>query len=562
MSRRLVVRGGTVVDGTGMPGFTADVEVTDGRITGVGRIDVSGAEVLDADGLVVAPGFVDIHTHYDAQLHFEPTASPSSWHGVTTVAIGNCGFSLAPCKSEDVAWTAKMLSRVEGMSEDALLAGVTFTGGGMGDFLANLDGKVGVNVVAYTGHCALRRWVMGEAASERSASVDEIAAMAALLARSLDEGSIGLSTSQLDIHVDHEGRPVPSNLATLEEMEALAAVLGARSQGAIEIFPRTFVPGVDAADEHLILRLSELSGKAVHGNVLGYFHAAPDGWRRNLAVAQQAAARGLRYYPMLVLNPKGVHFAFDSTFIFDEYPTWRSTLTLPTAERIAALSNPSVRATLRAELADRSLGSLAFAWDEVQVVWVASDALGVAQGRDVAAIAQERGVDPLDAMLDLACADGLRTNFAIRRKTSADERAVIDELVGHPLLMPGSSDGGAHLLTFCGADYTTRLIAEHVPDRLSIEQAVQKLTFAPATSLGLWDRGLIRPGMAGDLTVFDPARVAVGAVEMRHDFPTGAARLVFGADGYAATIVNGAIVVRDGQTTDAVTNGTVIRAGR
>jgi N-acyl-D-aspartate/D-glutamate deacylase len=386
--------------------------------------------------------------------------------------------------------------------------------------------------------------------------------MADLLRRSLDEGSIGLSTSQLDIHVDHEGRPVPSNLATHDELEALAAVLAERSQGAIEIFPRTFVPGVDDADAQLVLRLSELSGKPVHGNVLGYFHAAPDGWRRNLAVAEQAAARGLRYYPMLVVNPKGVHFAFDSTFIFDEYPTWRSTLTLPMHERTAALGDPGVRATLRAELADRSLGSLAFSWDEIQVVWTATDSLRAAQGRDVAALAAERGTDPMSAMLDLACADELRTNFAIRRRTSADERAVIDQLVSHPLLLPGSSDGGAHLLTFCGADYTTRLIAEHVPDRLTIEQAVQKLSFAPATSLGLWDRGLIRPGMAGDLVVFDPARVAVGAVEMRDDFPTGAARLVFGAAGYAATVVNGTVVVRDGVPTGATTAGTVIRGGR
>ncbi len=265
---------------------------------------------------------------------------------------------------------------------------------------------------------------------------------------------------------------------------------------------------------------------------------------------------------MLVLNPKGVHFAFDSTFIFDEYPTWRATLTRPIPERIAALGRHDVRATLRTELADRSMGSLAFEWDEVVVVWAASELLRDTAGRDIASIAAARGVDPLDAMLDIACDDELRTNFAIRRKTSADERAVIDQLVTHPLLMPGSSDGGAHLLTFCGADYPTRLIAEHVPERLSIEQAVQKLSFAPATSLGLWDRGLIRPGMAGDLVVFDPARVAVGAVEMRHDFPTGAARLVFGAEGYAATIVNGTVVVRDGRPTGAATAGTVIRAGR
>jgi N-acyl-D-aspartate/D-glutamate deacylase len=558
MADRLVVRGGTVVDGTGMPAFTADVEVTDGRITRVGRFDAGDARTIEADGLVVAPGFIDLHTHYDAQLHFEPTASPSSWHGVTTVAIGNCGFSLAPSKPEDVAWTAKMLSRVEGMSEQALLAGVTYAGGPMSAFLANLDGKVAVNVLAYAGHCAIRRWVMGEAASERAATTDEITQMVAVLEQALDDGAVGLSTSQLDIHVDHEGRPVPCNFATRTEIETLAAALSTRSSGAISFFPRTFVPGLDADDAELVERMSQLSGKPVHGNVLGYFHAAPDGWRRNLRVAEALAAKGLRYYPMLVLNPKGVHFAFDSTFIFDEYPTWRPVLTLPMPDRIDALASPEMRATLRAELADRALGSLAFAWDEIQVVWTASDALRAQQGRDIAAIAHERGVDPFDAMLDLAVADGLRTNFAIRRKTSADERDVIDQLVAHPLLMPGSSDGGAHLLTFCGADYTTRLIAEHVPERLTIEQAVAKLSFAPAVSLGLLDRGLIRPGMAGDLVVFDPDRVAVGAVEMRHDFPTGAARLVFGAEGYHATIVNGRPIVLDGEATGEIP-GQVIR---
>jgi N-acyl-D-aspartate/D-glutamate deacylase len=561
MNDRLVVRGGTVVDGTGMPAFTADVEVTNGRITRVGRFDAGDARVVEADGLVVAPGFIDLHTHYDAQLHFEPTASPSSWHGVTTVVVGNCGFSLAPSKPDDVAWTAKMLSRVEGMSEDALLAGVTYAGGPMSAFFDNLEGTISVNMAAYAGHCAIRRWVMGEAASERVATPDEIAQMVTVLEQALDDGAVGLSTSQLDIHVDHEGRPVPCNFATRTEIETLAATLSTRSSGAISFFPRSFIPGLDADDAALVEAMSRLSGKPVHGNVLGYFHSAPEGWRRNLHIAETLAAKGLRYYPMLVLNPKGVHFAFDSTFIFDEYPTWRPTLTLPFAERMAALSSPSVRDTLRRELDDRTLGSLAFAWDEIQVVWTASDALRANQGRDVASIAREKGIDPLDAMLDLAVADGLRTNFAIRRKTSADERAVIDQLVDHPLLMPGSSDGGAHLLTFCGADYTTRLIAEHVPERLTIEQAVNKLSFAPAVSLGLLDRGLLRPGMAGDLVVFDPSRIAVGAVEMRHDFPTGAARLVFGAEGYHATIVNGRPIVLDGETTGEIP-GHVIRMHR
>jgi len=558
-SRRVVVRGGRVVDGSGMPAFVADVEIVDGRIRQVGRVDGAGAEVIDADGLVVAPGFVDIHTHYDAQLQFEPTASPSTWHGVTTVAIGNCGFSLAPCHPGDVGWTSRMLSRVEGMSEEALAAGVSFAGGSMGDFLAGLDGRVGVNVMAYVGHCALRRYVMGAAASERVATADEIAAMCRLLARSLDEGAIGVSTSQLDIHSDHEGKPVPSNLAAHDELEALASVLAHRTSGAIEIFPRSFVPGLDDDDRRLVLRLAQLSGKPVHGNVLGYFHAAPDGWRRNIAVAEEARALGLRYFPMLVVNPKGVHFAFDSTFIFDEYTTWRAVLTRPDAQRRMLLADPSTRAVLRAELADPTRGALAFDWDEVQVV-AGAQPDGRRDGRTVAALAADAGVEPLDAMLDLALAEDLQTMFAIRRKTSAEERAVIDELVTHPLVIPGSSDGGAHLLTFCGTDYTTRLLTECVPGRLSLEHAVSRLSFVPAATMGLWDRGLVRPGMAGDLVVFDPDRLGVRPVRMVHDFPTGAGRLVFDADGYAATIVNGRTVVRDGVATGELP-GTVLRAG-
>ena len=559
MSERLVVRGGLVVDGSGLPGFLADVEVVDGRIAAIGRVEGAGAEVVDADGLVVAPGFIDIHTHYDAQLQFEPTASPSSWHGVTTVAVGNCGFSLAPCHPADVRWTLDMLSRVEGMSADALAAGVSFGGGSMADFLAGLDGAVGVNVMAYAGHCALRRYVMGEAASEREATAGEIADMQTLLRQCLADGAVGLSTSQLDIHVDHEGRPVPSNLASHAELEALAAVLAEVAVGALEIFPRSFLPGVDEGDWELLLRLAELSGKPVHGNVLGFFASAPDGWRRNLELAREARRRGLRYHPMLVLNPKGVHFSLDSTFIFDEYLTWRAVLTLPMPERMARLADPEVRAALAADL--EGAGSLALQWQEVSVAATRDNANRGLIGRSIAQIAAERaGADPLAVMIDLALSEDLATMFAIRRDTVAAERAVIDELVGDPLLMPGSSDGGAHLLTFCGADYTTRLLTESVPGRLSLEQAVSRLTFAPASTMGLWDRGLLRPGMAADLVLFDPDRLAVRPVRMVHDLPAGAGRLVFDAEGYVATIVNGRVLMRDGVATGELP-GQVLRAG-
>jgi N-acyl-D-aspartate/D-glutamate deacylase len=562
VTKRVVVKGGRVVDGSGLPGFTADVEMCDGRITAVGRVPVGDAQVIDADGLVVAPGFVDVHTHYDAQLHFEPSASPSSWHGVTTVVIGNCGFSLAPAKTADVPWLLRMLSRVEGMSETALTAGVSFAGGSMGDFLDGLDGRIGVNVAAYAGHAALRRFVMGEEASHRGATQDEIAAMCELLRESLDDGAIGLSTSQLELHRDHEGNPVPCNLATREELVALSHVLGDSPRGAIEIFPRTFGErdGYDDDDAELLLQMAEASAKPIHGNVLGTFPASPDGWRRNLAVAERAAARGLRIYPMLVLNPKGVHFSLDSTFIFDEYPTWRAVLTSPMHNRIDRLTDAAFRTRLAAELADPSLGSLNLSWHEVVVVATRDEAHRKLEGRSVADIAADRGMSGIDAMLDLAVAERLETMFAIRRNIAERERAVIEQLVDHPMLMAGSSDGGAHLLTFCGADYTTRLLTDWVPAPLTLERAIAKLTFLPAMSMGLWDRGLIRPGMAGDLVVLEPDRLAVGAVRMARDFPAGASRLVFPSTGYHATLVNGEVATRDGESIGA-RSGHVLRGG-
>ncbi len=563
MTHRLVVRGGRVVDGTGMAGFTADVEVTEGRITAVGRVPTAGAEVIDATGLVVAPGFVDIHTHYDAQLHFEPSASPASWHGVTTVAFGNCGFSVAPATAEDVGWLCQMLSRVEGMSDQALAAGVSFGGGSLGDFFAGLDGQIAVNAASYVGHAAVRRGVMGEAASERAATGDEIEAMAAVVRRSMEEGAIGFSSSQLVLHRDHLGRPVPPNLAAPEELIALSGVLAEFGWGAISFFPKTFANpgGMDAEDQALLRAMAQASGKPIHGNVLGYFSSSPEGWRANLDFAEQLNREGHRYYPMLVVNPKGVYFSFDNTFLFDEYDAWREVLLLPERERKVALADPGVRARLGANLADPDAGSLAVDWDELLVATPALESNAGLADRTLADIAAATGRQPLDVMLDLTIDEDLRTLFAIRRKTADRERAVIEAVLDHPLIMVGSSDGGAHLLTFCGADYTTRLLTNYVPDTLSLERAVAKLTSVPATALGLWDRGLIRPGFAGDLVLFDPDRLAVGPIQMVNDFPAGTARLVFPSEGYVATIVNGRIVVEDGKATGE-RSGTILRGGQ
>ena len=307
--------------------------------------------------------------------------------------------------------------------------------------------------------------------------------------------------------------------------------------------------------------MAEVSGKPIHGNVLGYFSSSPEGWKNNMAFAEDLNRRGYRFHPMLVVNPKGVFFSFDNTFLFDEYDRWREVLVLPQEERTRQLADPAVRAALGANLADPTAGSLAFSWDEVRVATPRDAANAGLADRTIEEIAAERGADPLDTMLDLAISEDLETLFTIRRKTGAQEQAVIEELIDHPMIMIGSSDGGAHLLTFCGSDYTTRLLTNFVPGSLSLERAVAKLTSVPATALGLWDRGLIRPGFAGDLVLFDPARLAVSPVQLVNDFPAGTSRLVFPAEGYHATIVNGRVVVEDGKATGE-RSGQVLRGGQ
>jgi N-acyl-D-aspartate/D-glutamate deacylase len=279
MTFDLVIRGGRVVDGTGMPGFSADVAIQDGRIARIGRVAEGAKREIDADGAVVAPGFIDVHTHYDVQLDWDPIASPSCYHGVTTVLTGNCGFTLAPAKPEDVPWLAAMLSRVEGMSKEALAAGFRFGGGSFADFWARHDGRIGVNAGGYVGHCAVRRWVMGDDASEREALPGEIAAMQELVRDAMREGALGFSTSQIDIHVGDDGREVPSNHASAEEVVALCAVLAEFDHGAIEVIPRSFAEGYDAKDREMLLEMYRVSGKPIELNILTRTPAHPMGWQ-------------------------------------------------------------------------------------------------------------------------------------------------------------------------------------------------------------------------------------------------------------------------------------------
>ncbi len=560
----LIVRGGTVVDGTGAPARTADVGVLGGRVVTVGQIedgkvDGSAARELDADGLLVTPGFVDIHTHYDAQLHWDPTASPASWHGVTTLLTGNCGFTIAPSKPEDVPWLLQMLSRVEGMSSDALATGVSFTGGGIGDFLDGLDGRVGVNVGANVGHCAVRRYAMGDDASERVATDDEIAMMVELVRGAMRDGAIGFTSSQLELHVAHDGRGVPSNHAAPEELLALAGVLKEFGRGSIEFIPRTFLEGYSEDDRALIRGMAEASGRPVHLNTLTMMPHAPDGWARSLEFAEDAADAGIELHPMFASNRQGAHFSLDNTFLFDEMPSFRETLTLPAAERNERLRDPALREQMRKEIADPSGRSFVFVWQVLRVETVVHERNRTWLDKSVTEVAAAMGADPLDAFLDLSLDEDLQTQFVLAAPPDERRRDATRRMINSPVVMAGSSDGGAHLLSFCGADYTTRLLTEWVPDTLTLEQAVARLTSIPARASGIANRGVLAEGAAADILLIEQDRLSTpDSPRYVRDFPADSGRYVVDAEGYRAVIVNGETLLEDGKWTGA-TPGELLR---
>jgi len=557
MTADLLIKGGRVVDGTGHGGYTADVEIIDGRISRIGRITDAARQVIDADGLVVTPGFIDIHTHYDAQLYFEPTASPSSWHGVTTVLTGNCGFTLAPSKPGDVPWLVNMLSRVEGMSYDALIEGVAFRGGSFASYLDGLDGRLGVNMALFAGHAPIRRAVMGAAASERAATAAEIEHMVVMLRQAMREGAVGFSTSQLDIHADHEGKPVPPNLAEANELIALSKVLGEFDQGIIEFLPRSGSEGYSPADRALMRAMCVASAKPMNVNPLTRFPANPEAWRVSLDFVEEAQREGHRIHPMFMVNIKGIHFALESTFVLDEMLSFRRVLTLPFDERVVALRDPATRQQLHREFADPTGRSLIFGWDEVKIASASDPAHHEWIGRSVADLAKRDGVDGLDWLIDAALSEQLETVFVWERKPDPLITETTHAIIRHPLTMAGSSDGGAHLQTFCGADYTTRLFTDMVPGVLSLEQAVSRLTLQPAVLHGLWDRGMLRPGAYADINVLDPQELGVEPIRFARDFPTGASRLIFGARGYHQMVVNGELLMDGGKHTGALPGRTL-----
>ncbi len=543
MAHDLVIKGGTVVDGTGAPGRVADVAVDGGHIAGVGE-GLNGKRVLEADGHVVTPGFIDIHTHYDAQVFWDPGLTPSRYHGVTTVVAGNCGFSIAPVRPDGMGIIGRTLQHVEDMSLDTLTVGVpwdefeTF-----GSYLDAVERHgVGLNYGCYVGHTAVRLYVMGdEAAYERAATADELAAMAQVVAEAMDAGAIGFATSASPTHNGDQGRPVPSRLADLDELRALLEPLRAAGRGVAALLPG----GVISHDE--MFALQRHIGRPFTWTALLTLAGIP--YHTAVVEAHDAArADGVDVWPQVSGRPLVFQMNMEEPFTFNSRPAFAALMGGPRPERLAAYRDPSWRATALEELSGRG-GGLPVQWASLAIA--ESPNRPDLVERKVMDLAEEQGVSPLDVMLDISLADDLETRFLSVLANNDPEG--IAWLLPRDGVLLGLADSGAHVSQLCDACFATDLLGHWVRDKevMALERAVHKLTAEPAAVYGMDDRGVIEAGRAADLVVFDPDTVAPGPLRRVRDFPADGERLT--ADqpsGMRHTLVNGVPILLDGTPVD------------
>jgi len=562
----LLIRDAEIVDGTGAPAFHGDVGISDGRITAVGDIDDLATKTVDAQGLTLTPGFVDLHTHYDAQLFWDPTASPSLQHGVTTVFGGNCGFTLAPVAADQQDYLTRMLARVEGMPLEALRAGLDWQWASFGDWLNRFDGRIAVNAGFLVGHSALRLAAMGEDAVGGQATPAQVERMVELLHEALADGALGLSTSQSHTHNDGAGQPVPSRSASRDELLALAAGVRDHPGTTLEAIIPGCLQGFSDDEVALLTGMSVAADRPLNWNLLGVSAANPAGHQGQLRASEIAAERGGRVIALTLPHAMKIRLSFLTGFVLDGLPGWRDTMHLPVPERLAALADPEVRRRLNDGAQSKDAGMLRGLanWERLIIVETFAPENDDATGRTVGEVAAARGGEPFDTLLDIVIADELRTGLtpAPFGDDAADWR-LRAEVWRSPHAVIGGSDAGAHLDMMCGAIYTTSLLGHGVREHqvVTLEEAVRLLTDVPARLYGLAERGRITPGWHADLVLFDPATVDHGPERTRYDLPAGAPRLVADARGITSVLVDGVEVCRDGVATGALP-GTVLRSGR
>jgi N-acyl-D-aspartate/D-glutamate deacylase len=559
-----LIKGGTLVDGTGSPRKPGDIGIKNGRIAAIGEVNEAAAEILDATGKIVSPGFVDIHTHYDAQVFWEPELSPSSLHGVTSVFAGNCGFSIAPLAPEAGDYLMRLLAKVEGMPLTSLQQAVPWNWDSFGSYLDLLEGKMTVNIGFMVGHSALRRVVMGEN-SDKQASRAQLDAMKDLLKKSLAGGGMGLSSSQSSTHNDGAGNPVPSRAASNEELIELA--------GCLKDYPGTlleFIPTVGPFSEErkqLMTDMSLAAQRSLNWNVMIVTRGTREIVKDQLTASDYAAERGAEIRALTFAQPLSLRINLWSGFGLDSFPGWADILALPMPERQKAFADPAVRAKLvkgmshpGIPMALQAIGN----FSRMQVEETFSDETACYQGRIIGDVAAELGKEPSDVFFDIAITDDLKTTYLPYLGGDDEESWQLrGEVWKDPRTLVGASDAGAHLDMIDTFAFSTTLLSIGVRERglLTLEEAVCAITDTPARFMGLTERGRLQEGWHADIVIFDEDTVGKGPIHTRFDLPAEAGRLYCNANGIDHVFVNGKEIVRDNQLTGA-TPGIVMRSGR
>ena len=550
----IIIRNGTIVDGSGMPRFRGDVGIANGKIAAIGRLHENARETIDADGHIVSPGIIDAHTHMDAQVFWDPIGTCSCWHGITSVVMGNCGFSLAPCAEKDKLMVMRNLERAEDIAPEAMEAGIKWSWETFPQYLDAVERTPkGINYAAYMGHSALRTYVMGQRAFESEANSEDISAMKREMRNAIRAGAIGFTTSRTRNHQTPDGHPVASRLASWDEVRQIVGVMGEEGAGVFEI------AGEDTGmnPEHINDYLGRLKALAVDTGVpvtYGMFSSrkAPDYWRPFFKLADESSQAGGKMFIQVHSRSLNLVLSFETVTPFDRMPVWRDIRKLSLAEQEAKLRDPDIRramvqATKENDARNREAVGAEPRGVNFKFLYVMDKA--TPPWRSVQDIADAAGKDPVDCFIELALAKNLK-QFFLQPLANENQDHVL-EMMRHPRSVVTFSDSGAHVSQIMDSSLQTHLLSHWVREKqaFTLEEAVKMITCDTATQFGFHDRGLLREGMAADIVVFDPDTVGARMPEVVCDLPAGAKRLKQKCDGMAATIVNGQVLLRDNEPT-------------
>ena len=557
MAYDLLIKNGLIVDGSGMPAFRGDVGVKNGKIAEIGKLSSAAKKTIDADGRAVSPGFIDNHCHYDAQVTWDPLCTFSPEHGATSVIFGNCSLSLAPVRKGTEERLAEFLSYVEAIPMSVLKT-VDFAWETIPQYMDHLDKRLGINVGNLIGHTAVRHYVMRDDCQKAGATEEQIKQMQDVVRQGMEAGALGLSVSREKGHFDPQGVPIPALWADEKEIFALADVLRDMGTGTIQCGGGQYVELKDG----MMRRLGAATGRMVVYNSLSQTMRRPDEWKVHMARLEETAKMGIRAYPMCSPNRVTQDFTMKNSQVFRGLPTWHPILLKSEEEKLKLYADPAIRAKLHEEAVvnkpDSAVGISKTWWNYIWVNQPVLEKNKWMQFKSIGEIADKQGKRVIDAFLDLVVEEKLETRF-LQAENNIDDEA-LKKILNHPNAVIGLGDGGAHVQFHGGYGYLTKLLGEWVREKqvMTLEQAVRRLTFESASTFGLYDRGLLRPGMAADITMFDPATVKCGHETVVHDFPGGAWRIKESAEGIFGTVVNGQVLYEEGKYTGALP-GKVLR---